>query len=527
MPTTPTYPGVYIEEVPSGVRTIVGVATSITAFVGRALRGPVNEPVRIQSFADFERAFGGLWVDSTLSYAVQHYFLNGGTDAIIVRLINGATRAQFSLAPQTGTNNLRLEASSAGAWGDNLRVGVNHDTRELQPGEEDKVFNLLVAEIDPTERVVRSAEIFRNVSIAADSPRYVGKVLEQESALLRVPEPHPAPIPTVRPAETIPDPSEISPDTPAGPSAAVSDGADLTAAQYEGNQANKTGIFALEKADLFNLLCIPPPTRQGDVASSTWSAALSYCRRRRAMLIVDPPSGWRRTSQVMDPTTGVDGLNLRDENAAIYFPRVKVPDPLQENRLEEFVPCGVVAGIFARTDAQRGVWKAPAGQEATLTGVRELTYKMTDGENGQLNPVGVNCLRTFPIIGHVVWGARTLDGADRLASEWKYIPVRRLALFLEETLYRGMQWVVFEPNDEPLWAQIRLNVGAFMQNLFRQGAFQGSSPREAYFVKCDAETTTQNDINLGIVNVLVGFAPLKPAEFVIIKIQQMAGRVQT
>jgi len=229
----------------------------------------------------------------------------------------------------------------------------------------------------------------------------------------------------------------------------------------------------------------------------------------------------------MDPTTGVDGLNLRDENAAIYFPRVKVPDPLQENRLEEFVPCGVVAGIFARTDAQRGVWKAPAGQEATLTGVRELTYKMTDGENGQLNPVGVNCLRTFPIIGHVVWGARTLDGADRLASEWKYIPVRRLALFLEETLYRGMQWVVFEPNDEPLWAQIRLNVGAFMQNLFRQGAFQGSSPREAYFVKCDAETTTQNDINLGIVNVLVGFAPLKPAEFVIIKIQQMAGRVQT
>ena len=527
MPTTPTYPGVYIEEVPSGVRTIVGVATSITAFVGRALRGPVNEPVRIQSFADFERAFGGLWVDSTLSYAVQHYFLNGGTDAIIVRLVNGATRAQFSLAPQSGTNNLRLQASSAGAWGDNLRVGVNYDTRELQPGEESKVFNLLVAEIDPTERVVRSSEIFRNVSIAADSPRYVGKVLEQESALLQVPEPHPAPIPTVRPQETTPDPNEISPDTPAGPTTSGSDGADLTSAQYEGNQNNKTGIFALEKADLFNLLCIPPPTRQGDVASSTWSTALSYCRRRRAMLIVDPPSGWHRTSQAMDPTTGVDGLNLRDENAAIYFPRVKVPDPLQENRLEEFVPCGVVTGIFARTDAQRGVWKAPAGQEATLTGVRELSYKMTDGENGQLNPVGVNCLRTFPIIGHVVWGARTLDGADRLASEWKYIPVRRLALFLEETLYRNLQWVVFEPNDEPLWAQIRLNVGAFMQNLFRQGAFQGSSPREAYFVKCDAETTTQNDINLGIVNVLVGFAPLKPAEFVIIKIQQMAGRVQT
>jgi hypothetical protein len=142
-----------------------------------------------------------------------------------------------------------------------------------------------------------------------------------------------------------------------------------------------------------------------------------------------------------------------------------------------------------------------------------------------LNPLGVNCLRTFPIIGSVVWGSRTLRGADLLADEYKYVPVRRLALYLEESLFRGTQWVVFEPNDEPLWSQIRLNVGAFMQNLFRQGAFQGKTPSEAYFVKCDKETTTQNDINLGVVNVVVGFAPLKPAEFVIIKIQQMAGQI--
>ncbi|HXU59152.1 MAG TPA: phage tail sheath C-terminal domain-containing protein, partial [Verrucomicrobiae bacterium] len=151
---------------------------------------------------------------------------------------------------------------------------------------------------------------------------------------------------------------------------------------------------------------------------------------------------------------------------------------------------------------------------------------LTDGENGQLNPLGLNCLRSFPVAGNLVWGARTLVGADLLASEWKYLPVRRTALFLEESLYRGTQWVVFEPNDEPLWAQIRLNIGAFMQNLFRQGAFQGRSPREAYIVKCDRETTTQNDINLGIVNILVGFAPLKPAEFVVIRIQQMAGQVE-
>jgi phage tail sheath protein FI len=182
---------------------------------------------------------------------------------------------------------------------------------------------------------------------------------------------------------------------------------------------------------------------------------------------------------------------------------------------------------MARTDAQRGVWKAPAGLEASFSGVQEFSYTMTDAQNGLLNPLGLNALRSFPVAGQVVWGARTLAGADQLASEWKYLPVRRFALFLEESLYRGTQWVVFEPNDEPLWAQIRLNVGAFMHNLFRQGAFQGQTPREAYIVKCDRETTTQNDINLGVVNILVGFAPLKPAEFVVIRIQQMAGQIAT
>jgi phage tail sheath protein FI len=202
-----------------------------------------------------------------------------------------------------------------------------------------------------------------------------------------------------------------------------------------------------------------------------------------------------------------------------------VADPQRENRLSTFAPGGAVAGIYARTDATRGVWKAPAGLDASVVGAAALTATLTDGENGQLNPRGINCLRSFPEFGRVVWGARTLRGSDQLASEWKYIPVRRMALFIEESLYRGTQWVVFEPNDEPLWAQIRLNVGAFLQNLFRQGAFQGRSPREAYFVQCDGETTTQGDIDRGIVNIHVGFAPLKPAEFVVVRIQQIAGQV--
>jgi phage tail sheath protein FI len=200
-------------------------------------------------------------------------------------------------------------------------------------------------------------------------------------------------------------------------------------------------------------------------------------------------------------------------------------NPLRDNQLETFVPCGAIAGVFASTDANRGVWKAPAGIQATIVGSSQLSVGLTDAENGELNQLGINCLRSFPVVGKVAWGARTLRGADQLADEYKYIPVRRTALFIEESLYRGLKWAVFEPNDAPLWAQIRLNVGAFMQTMFRQGAFQGSTPREAYFVKCDSESTTQNDINLGIVNVIVGFAPLKPAEFVVISIQQIAGQI--
>jgi phage tail sheath protein FI len=212
-------------------------------------------------------------------------------------------------------------------------------------------------------------------------------------------------------------------------------------------------------------------------------------------------------------------------NAALYFPRVREPDPIRGGRLETFVPCGIVAGVMARTDTQRGVWKAPAGLDAALNGIAGFDAALNDQENGGLNPRGINVLRSFPVYGNVVWGARTMRGADQLADEYKYVPVRRLALFIEESLFRGTKWVVFEPNDEPLWAQIRLNVGAFMHDLFRQGAFQGTTPKDAYFVKCDRETTTQNDINLGIVNILVGFAPLKPAEFVIIKLQQIAGKI--
>jgi uncharacterized protein len=509
MPTTPTYPGVYIEEIPSGVRTITGVATSITAFVGRALRGTDNEPITINSFGDFGRIFGGLWNQSTLGYAVRDFYLNGGTQAVIVRLHRNANAARINLPTGAVAPNdfLPLVAASVGAWGDNLRVTVNYDTKDPS---DTKLFNLTVLEVGG------APEKFLNVSIDPNSPRYIPRVLEQNSELVRVQKDSVGNwiVPNVRPT---------SATTPAT-SGTGNDGGVLTSTEIPGSETNKTGIYALEKTDLFNLLCIPPYKADGNVdLTPVITDAAVYCEKRRAMLLVDPPSGW--TSKLAAKTGITTGVGTTSKNAAIFFPRLLESNPLRENQLEEFVPCGAVAGIFARTDAQRGVWKAPAGLEAVLNGVPALSVSLTDPENGELNPLGVNCLRSFPAAGRVVWGSRTLQGDDRLASEWKYVPIRRLALFLEESLYRGTKWVVFEPNDEPLWAQIRMNIRAFMTGLFRQGAFQGSTPDKAFYVKCDGETTIQADRNLGIVNIEIGFAPLKPAEFVIIKIQQIAGEL--
>ncbi len=223
-------------------------------------------------------------------------------------------------------------------------------------------------------------------------------------------------------------------------------------------------------------------------------------------------------------------------NAALYFPYLTTNDPVTGLAVNpvtslpyEIPPSGTIAGIFASTDLTRGVWKAPAGLATTLTNVNDVVARgqMTDHRQGVLNPLGVNCIRNFPAVGPVVWGSRMSVTANPAYQQWKYIPVRRMALFLEQTLYSNLGWVVFEPNDEPLWTSIRTSIESFMLGLFRQGAFQGSTPSQAFQVKCDDQTTTQDDINNGIVNIVVAFAPLKPAEFVVIQIAQLAGQAQT
>ncbi len=537
MPAVLNSPGVYIEEIPSGVRTIAGVATSIAAFLGRAARGEVDTPVVINSFGDFERAFGGLGIAYPMSYAVRDFFANGGAQAIIVRIYTTPSAGGTSTA-QIDANSLTLQASSPGTWGNDLRVRI--DLNVPTPTGSGP-HPLTWVEADPalssadlfnmTVRNTRTGaqEVFLNLTVV-ESPRRVDRVLAAQSAFVRAAGAGPFTFPTtdgpITPTSDVwGDTALSSPVSTAGEDSTLLSTA--SAADYIGSRANKTRLYALEDVDLFNILCIPPDQRAGDVPATALSDALNYCEERRAMLIVDSPVGWTSAATAV---AGLSALNLtgtRARNAALYFPRVVMSDPLREGQADTFAACGILAGVWSRTDTSRGVWKAPAGIDAAVRGVQKLDVKLTDGENGQLNPIGINSLRTFPITGRVVWGARTLRGADQLGDEYKYVPVRRLALFIEESLFRGTQWVVFEPNDEPLWAQIRLNIGAFMRNLFRQGAFQGSSPRDAYFVKVDSETTTQNDINLGIVNVVVGFAPLKPAEFVVIKIQQMAGQIET
>lgn len=305
-----------------------------------------------------------------------------------------------------------------------------------------------------------------------------------------------------------------------------------TSTELIGDPGSYTGIYALQKIAAFNLLCIPEAARALPGNSNAndpsvngqqiYSAAITLCDQMRAMLLIDPPAAVTTVAGAVDWKSYT--LGVVDQNGAAFWPRLRLIDPLS-NQMRTFAPSGVVAGVYANSDANNGgPWVAAAGISATLNGVQNMTYVMTDVEQGLLNPLGLNCFRTFPIYGSVLWGARTLVGADAMANQWKYVPVRRMALFLESSLYQGTQWAVFQPNDERLWAALRLNIGSFMQTYFLKHAFQGQTPSDAYFVKCDSETTTQTDIDNGVVNVLVGFAPLVPAEFVVIQIQQYAGQ---
>jgi phage tail sheath protein FI len=530
-----TFPGVYIEEIPSGVHTITGVATSIAAFIGWANTGPTDHAVLVQSWSEFEDQFGGLSNDkgtpNYLGYAVNHFFANGGSQAYIIRLVANsavvAAHATDTLAvaasvpiPAGGGTAFTVTAIDEGQWANDvygIRIVVN-------PADANR-FSLLVV-YTPAGGQETTVETFANLSINPSDPqgRSITSVVNDPltgSQLVRVSGAG-ANLPTPNPLTIPPAKAPYALGAGAGSKKGV-DGTVLvpgaadfhTALNADGTGSG--GVHLLDTVPIFNLLCVP-----GETSSTVISNLQSYCRANRAFYIVDCASNDTVTS-IQGKLSGISGND--SVNSALYFPWLNAPDPLQQGRLNAFPPSGFVAGLYAATDATRGVWKAPAGIDASLTGESGPAVLLTDLQNGTLNVQAVNCIRHFPVYGDVIWGARTLRGNDQVGSEWKYVPIRRLALFLESSLYQGTQWVVFEPNDERLWSQIRLNVGAFMQGLFLQGAFQGTTPQQAFFVKCDAENNPQSSIDQGVVNILVGFAPLYPAEFVVIQIQQMAGQL--
>lgn len=659
MPVQTTYPGVYVQELPSGVRTIVGVSTSVTAFVGAARQGPTNKPVRVRSVAEYMRTFGAPVGEARpMGHTVGHFFANGGSDAIVVRVVGTPTppgtqdRATASFSNAAPAEVLVLGAVGAGTWAQKVGgVGLEAEVDYAAANPND-LFNLAVRLRTQDARtgasVVTSEETFRDLSMAPAHPRYVGKVLPS-SALVSISGPSPAPPSTAQGVSkgkslgagnvTLPAraalrvvvnygaPADLQLTTSSTPvsmpkadagnaittaiasaglplsvstagnrftltttgtgganvavtvlvapsndasqalglgltwsdatlSAAnnvsetsgaaglrpvptngtpkgFSGGADFPVTAAELVPASGTGgIYSLGVLEFprFNLLCLPDlpagdPTDTTDstaaVRDQALGVALSYCKQERAFLVVDTAKTWKPGN-----TPNVGGIAALGEHGAIYYPRVKVVEQGAGGLPVELSlpPSGAVAGVMARIDTSRGVWKAPAGLEAGVVGTSGPVVPTDDALSGQLNPRGFNVLRTFPGAGTVIWGARTLKGADSQASEFKYVPVRRLTDYIASSLFIGTQFAVFEPNDPDLWAQLRLAVTTFMRGLFNAGAFQQSAKRaesDSFFVTCDESVNPQSEIDLGRVNVVVGFAPLKPAEFVIVTITQM------
>ncbi len=536
MPVNPSYPGLYIEELPSSTHSITPAPTAITVFVGYvhplqgdcAAKGLWKQAIRIFNVTDFETIFGGLYNNAVLGksdvgYAVTQFFMNGGSDAYVVGLQPHYHNTDPTVTPAPTPEEITGAVSPA-------LSGLVFTGKQLT--DEDSPITVTIrrplAAPDTTDLLVTygsQVETYRAIKVGATAAAAAHKdFVATRLASSRLVSVAPSgPAGTAYPATFTITGAQQSVDVVAM-TAPFADPTTFHAADF-------LEMFApegsLDKVDIFNLLVIP-----GVADSAIWSAGLHFAADKRAFFIMDPPEDASADGM------GTAGLPLIEElvasdvvpkgpNGALYFPYLKSLDPVTGHTIH-LPPSGFVAGIYARTDTNRGVWKAPAGLETTIlntTGVVD-EGRMVDMRQGTLNQAGINVVRSFPNIGPVVWGARTIVAKNPAFEQWRYVPVRRTALFIEQSLVRNLTWVVFEPNDVPLWTAIRITIESFMLSLFRQSAFAGSTPSEAFQVKCDRTTTTEDDVARGIVNIVVGFRPLKPAEFVIIKIAQLAGQAQ-
>lgn len=548
------HPGVYVQEVPSAVRPIEGVSTSTAAFIGVADKGPVPgtilpsgrpaQPVLVTSFTEYTRRFGNFRQDSFLTYAVQAFFQNGGSSLYVIRVVptpssppaNNAVTATATVGSSAGA--LNISAANQGLWGNSIWIVVSPSS----DGDTNNFKLQVMYGATVGEALGNVVETYDNVTFngspslqpgALNPASYARQVVNRASEYIAITSDFSA-----RPANINVNLTTSPPVLPAQ----LSNGNDgLTSnvsfigAPAISSSVTGTGIFALDKITDVSLIAIPG---QGDIP--TVNAGIDYCKNERQLqdcfFIGDMGTldvNQARTDNgipnivatIADAknfaTVGINNVQI-DKSAgdygAIYFPWIYAADPIGQGRNPKILlpPSGFMAGIYARIDNARGVFKAPAGTEAGVAGALAPYVAVSDTEQDQLNPILVNVVRSVPGSGLVVWGTRTI-GSD---ASWRYIPVRRMAIFLRVSIYNGIQWAVFEPNDEPLWASLRLNIRSFMLTQFRAGAFQGSKPDDAFFVLCDSSTTTQQDIDNGVVNILVGFAPLKPAEFVVLKLSQ-------
>ncbi|QJW34878.1 phage tail sheath family protein [Cellulosimicrobium protaetiae] len=513
--TTYLSPGVYVEEVEAGSRPIEGVGTSVAAFVGLAAKGPVNEPTLVSNWSQFSQTFGDFVAGSYLAHAVYGYFLNGGGNCYVVRVGGAAPtsgrgkntpKAIAAGPPEAALGGYRVTALDGASSGKPKKISVEvADAGGDSPSDDQ--FRLVV-KVDGKE-----AESFDNVTTKRGADNVATKV-KQESKVILLEEVAQGSA-LMRPEKgtvelVVPEPEPLPPST-----------ADLSADDYIGDSADRTGFSGLEAVDDVTIVAVPDlvaALEQGAIDLETFQAVqlamIAHCELMGdRMAILDPPPGLN-AQQVKEWRT--DGAGYDSRYATLYWPYVKIFDPLSGSNV--FVPpSGHVAGLWARNDGERGVHKAPANE--VVRGAITLATTITRAENDLLNPVGVNCIRTFPGRGVRVWGARTLSSDPA----WRYVNVRRLFNYIEESILLGTQWVVFEPNDPALWARIRRTIASFLVNEWRKGALFGLTAEEAFFVKCDEETNPAEGIDAGQVVCQVGIAPVKPAEFVIFQLSQFSG----
>ncbi|AZI44503.1 phage tail sheath family protein (plasmid) [Deinococcus psychrotolerans] len=517
-------PGVYIEETSAGARPIEGIGTTTAAFIGFAPSGPANTPIFIANWTQYLQNFATREPDGTfsphmpgtyLSHSVYGYFNNGGTRCYVTRLVPPSDEKKNTV-DMPKTLQLPTRASKAipsltvgvkGTPSSDVQVEIQPAVpTEQDPSPADGVFTLKV-------RLDNSEETFENVSMAKKHPRNVVEVVNQQSQIIEILEQSTAgPL-----AERLPEfgTSLIHSGFVPTDTALV-----LKSNHFVGSSHDRSGIEGMEVAEDVTMICAPDlmsAYQNGLIdemgVKAVQRAMIDHCERtQNRIAILDPLPDM--TPQQVKQWREKDS-NFDSSYAALYYPWMKINGP--EGKPITIPPSGLMAGIYARTDVERGVHKAPANE--VVRGALDPAIQITKSEQDILNPIGVNCIRSFTGHGLRVWGARTLASDAR----WRYISVRRLFNFVEKSVERGTQWAVFEPNDDELWSKLRRDISAFLTVVWRSGALFGKTPGEAFYVKCDAEINPPEVRDLGMVYVEIGIAPVKPAEFVILRFGQYAG----